>query len=55
MSSLEEKAYFAERERASRKMAAETTDSSARAVHLRLADLYARRVPPDAAAEPDRT
>ena len=46
---LDDRQYFAERERQSRKLAAETTDPSARTVHLQLASFYARRARPDAA------
>jgi len=43
MRQREDQEYFAQREREARKMAAEAASASARAVHLRLAQHYARR------------
>ena len=54
MRTLEDQEYFAQREREARRMAAEATHASARAVHLRLAHHYARRARPQDMRTEDR-
>lgn len=54
MRAIDDQEYFAAREREARKMAADATDPSARAVHLRLAQHYARRAQPEETEGEDR-
>ena len=52
MSADNDQIYFAERERQALKQAQETTDPSAKLVHLQLAQHYARRARPAFGDEP---